>query len=126
MKDLRRMWAVALKELRQMGRDRISVIMIVLIPVIDLLLFGYAINLNPRNLEAAVVDNEWMIVGALSAAYAQATSMRGPARDMDRYLYPWAPASALAPFYLRVPQAERERLAREQIAFKPVAKDVEL
>ncbi|NLC61340.1 MAG: ABC transporter permease [Gammaproteobacteria bacterium] len=56
MKDLRRMWAVALKELRQMGRDRISVIMIVLIPVIDLLLFGYAINLNPRNLEAAVVD----------------------------------------------------------------------
>lgn len=37
-----------------------------------------------------------VIVGALSAAYAQATSMRGPARDMDRYLYPWAPASALA------------------------------
>lgn len=56
MKNLRRMWAVALKELRQMGRDRISVVMIVAIPVIDLLLFGYAINLNPRNLEAAVVD----------------------------------------------------------------------
>mgnify|MGYP001161895959 FL=1 len=56
MKNLRRMWAVALKELRQMGRDRISVVMIVLIPVVDLLLFGYAINLNPRNLETAVVD----------------------------------------------------------------------
>ncbi|MGO1540502.1 MAG: ABC transporter permease [Luteimonas sp.] len=56
MKNLRRMWAVALKELRQMRRDRISVVMIVAIPVIDLLLFGYAINLNPRNLDTAVVD----------------------------------------------------------------------
>lgn len=56
MKNLRRTWAVALKELRQMRRDRISVVMIVAIPVIDLLLFGYAINLNPRNLDTAVVD----------------------------------------------------------------------
>ena len=56
MKNLRRMWAVALKELRQMRRDRISLVMIVAIPVIDLLLFGYAINLNPRNLDAAVAD----------------------------------------------------------------------
>lgn len=54
--NLRRMWAVALKELRQMRRDRISLVMIVAIPVIDLLLFGYAINYNPRNLDAAVVD----------------------------------------------------------------------
>ncbi|MBJ6982602.1 ABC transporter permease [Luteimonas sp. MC1572] len=56
MKNLRRMWAVALKELRQMRRDRISVVMIVAIPVVDLLLFGYAINYNPRNLHAAVAD----------------------------------------------------------------------
>ncbi|MCD9029759.1 ABC transporter permease [Luteimonas sp. BDR2-5] len=56
MSNLRRTWAVALKELRQMRRDRISMLMIVMIPVIDLLLFGYAINFNPRNLETAVVD----------------------------------------------------------------------
>ncbi len=56
MSALRRMWAVALKELRQMRRDRISVLMIVMIPVVDLLLFGYAINYNPRNLHAAVAD----------------------------------------------------------------------
>jgi ABC-2 type transport system permease protein len=56
MTNLRRMWAVALKELRQMRRDRISLVMIVMIPVVDLLLFGYAINFNPRNLDAAVAD----------------------------------------------------------------------
>lgn len=56
MSRLRRMWAVSLKELRQMRRDRISVLMIVLIPIVDLLLFGYAINFNPRNLHAVVVD----------------------------------------------------------------------
>jgi ABC-2 type transport system permease protein len=47
---------VVLKELRQVRRDRISMAMIVAIPVIDLLLFGYAINFNPRNLDAVIVD----------------------------------------------------------------------
>ncbi|TYT27201.1 ABC transporter permease [Luteimonas viscosa] len=56
MKPLRRLWAVVFKELRQIRRDRISLAMIVAIPVIDLLLFGYAINFNPRNLDAVVVD----------------------------------------------------------------------
>lgn len=56
MKRLRRLWSVVLKEMRQIRRDRISMAMIVMIPVIDLLLFGYAINFNPRNLDAAVVD----------------------------------------------------------------------
>lgn len=56
MKPLRRLWSVVLKELRQIRRDRISMAMIVAIPVIDLLLFGYAINFNPRNLGAVVVD----------------------------------------------------------------------
>ncbi|KAF1700318.1 ABC transporter permease [Pseudoxanthomonas suwonensis] len=54
--NLRRVWAVVLKELRQIRRDRISMALIVVIPVIDLLLFGYAINFNPRNLSAAVAD----------------------------------------------------------------------
>lgn len=56
MKSLRRLWSVVTKELRQIRRDRISLAMIVAIPVIDLLLFGYAINFNPRDLDAVVVD----------------------------------------------------------------------
>ena len=53
---LRRLWAIVLKEVRQLRRDRITLTMIVMIPVGQLVLFGYAINLNPRGLTAAVAD----------------------------------------------------------------------
>lgn len=54
--NLRRLWAIVLKEVRQLRRDRITLAMIVMIPVGQLVLFGYAINLNPRGLAAAVAD----------------------------------------------------------------------
>jgi len=49
-------FAVMLKELRQMARDRMTVAMMLGIPTLQLLLFGYAINLDVRNLPAAVAD----------------------------------------------------------------------
>ena len=52
----RRLFAIVLKELRQMRRDRITLAMIIGIPVMQLVLFGYAINLNLRGLSAAVAD----------------------------------------------------------------------
>ncbi len=54
--NLRRMWAVVLKELRQLRRDRITLAMIVAVPVVQLVLFGYAINLNLRGLDAGIAD----------------------------------------------------------------------
>jgi ABC-2 type transport system permease protein len=53
---LKRMWAISNKELRQLSRDRTSFAMIVMIPVMQLLLFGYAINTDVRHLPAGVVD----------------------------------------------------------------------
>lgn len=52
----RRMSAIVTKELRQLRRDRVTLAMIVMIPVMQLVLFGYAINLNLRGLSAAVAD----------------------------------------------------------------------
>ena len=52
----RRLFAIVLKELRQLRRDRVSLAMILGIPVMQLVLFGYAINLNLRGLSAAVAD----------------------------------------------------------------------
>ncbi|MGQ4661257.1 ABC transporter permease [Lysobacter sp. F6437] len=52
----RRLWAIVLKEMRQMRRDRITLAMIIGIPVMQLVLFGYAINLNLRGLDAAIAD----------------------------------------------------------------------
>lgn len=53
---LRRMFAVVRKELRQLSRDRITFAMIVGIPTLQLLLFGFAINLDVRHLPGAVLD----------------------------------------------------------------------
>lgn len=52
----RRLWAIVVKELRQMRRDRVTLAMIVGIPVIQLVLFGYAINTNLRGLDTGIVD----------------------------------------------------------------------
>lgn len=54
--SLQRIYAIMLKELRQLSRDRPTFGMIVMIPLIQLLLFGFAINTNVRNLPVAVVD----------------------------------------------------------------------
>lgn len=54
--NFRRLWAIMMKELRQLRRDRVTLAMIMGMPIMQLLLFGYAINLNLRDLPAAVVD----------------------------------------------------------------------
>jgi ABC-2 type transport system permease protein len=46
------------KEFIQLKRDRVSFAMIIMIPLIQLLLFGYAINTNPRHLPTAVLLQE--------------------------------------------------------------------
>ncbi len=56
MKSLQRILAVVRKEVRQLRRDRLTFGMIVGIPVAQLLMFGYAINMDVRNLDAAVAD----------------------------------------------------------------------
>jgi ABC-2 type transport system permease protein len=54
----RRSYAMVVKEFIQLRRDRVSFGMIVMIPVMQLLLFGYAINTTPRDLPTAVLLQE--------------------------------------------------------------------
>src|ERR1700756_4902147 len=54
----RRSWAIVVKEFIQLRRDRVSFAMIVMIPVMQLLLFGYAINTTPHYLPTAVLLQE--------------------------------------------------------------------
>ncbi len=53
-----RWWAIVIKEFLQLRRDRITFGMIVGIPIAQLLLFGYAINSEPKHLPTAVVISE--------------------------------------------------------------------
>ena len=54
----RRIWAVMMKEVTQMRRDRLTFAMMFGVPIMQLMLFGFAINMDPKNLPAAVVAEE--------------------------------------------------------------------
>ena len=53
-----RVLAVLAKEFKQLTRDRVTYAMILVLPIVQLLLFGYAINSEPRHLPTAVLIQE--------------------------------------------------------------------
>ncbi|MBC7168186.1 ABC transporter permease, partial [Phenylobacterium sp.] len=53
-----RVLAVLIKEFKQLTRDRLTYAMMLAMPVVQLLLFGYAINTEPRHLPTAVLVQE--------------------------------------------------------------------
>ncbi|MGB6063245.1 MAG: ABC transporter permease [Desulfomonilaceae bacterium] len=50
-----RFWAMVVKEFVQMRRDRVTFAMMVGVPLLQLILFGYAINSDPKHLPTAVI-----------------------------------------------------------------------
>ncbi|MBN8958018.1 MAG: ABC transporter permease [Rhizobiales bacterium] len=69
----RRSGAMLIKEFIQLRRDRVSFAMIVMIPLMQLILFGYAINTTPRDLPTAVLVQETSDVGRSILAALQNT-----------------------------------------------------
>ncbi len=52
--DLHRLWAIVMKEFIQMRRDRVTFGMMIGIPLMQLTLFGFAINSDPKHLPTAL------------------------------------------------------------------------
>src|SRR5205085_9376917 len=108
----RRTWAMVVKEFIQLKRDRVSFAMIIMVPLIQLLLFGYAINTNPRHLPTAVLLQEHSDVGrsilrALeNTQYFKVTHLVRDEAEFDRLL-----ASGEVLFAVEVP-AGFERAVR--------------
>jgi ABC-2 type transport system permease protein len=65
--------AMLIKEFIQLRRDRVSFAMIVMIPLMQLVLFGYAINTTPRDLPTAVLVQETNDIGRSIVAALQNT-----------------------------------------------------
>ncbi|MFD2112083.1 ABC transporter permease [Thiorhodococcus fuscus] len=89
---LTRLGAILFKEVRQLRRDRLTFGMIVGIPLIQLMLFGYAINTDVRHLPAGVADQAQTSLSRALIADSQATqvvdihrSVRGP-EELERLL----------------------------------------
>jgi ABC-2 type transport system permease protein len=108
----RKVWAVLIKEFIQLKRDRVSFAMIIMIPLLQLLLFGYAINTTPRNLPTAVLlqennDLTRAILAALqNTRYFKITELPRTEAEMDRLL-----ASGKVLFAVEIP-ANFERAVR--------------
>jgi ABC-2 type transport system permease protein len=55
---MRKTLAVALKELRQIARDRRTLLILLFVPAMFLLLYGYALNFDIRDIRLAVEDRD--------------------------------------------------------------------
>jgi ABC-2 type transport system permease protein len=55
---LRRMWAMVVKEFVQMRRDRMTFATMIFVPILQLTLFGYAINTDPKQLPTALLTRD--------------------------------------------------------------------
>jgi ABC-2 type transport system permease protein len=54
----RRMMAVARIETLRLVRDRVAISLIALVPAVQIVLFGYAVNLDPRNVRIAIAGGD--------------------------------------------------------------------
>jgi ABC-2 type transport system permease protein len=81
MKWFERLYAIAAKEVRQLARDRITVGLIVGIPAIQLLLFGYAINFDVRGVSTAVLDQSQTSLSRRLVGDLRATQVLGEVRQ---------------------------------------------
>jgi ABC-2 type transport system permease protein len=52
------MWAMVVKEFVQMRRDRMTFATMIMVPVLQLVLFGYAINTDPKHMPTAVLTRD--------------------------------------------------------------------
>jgi ABC-2 type transport system permease protein len=108
----RRTWAMLIKEFIQLKRDRVSFAMIIMIPLVQLLLFGYAINTNPRHLPTAVLLQEQSDLGRSilkaiqNTAYFDVTHIVQDKTEFDHLL-----ASGAVLFAIEIP-ANFERAVR--------------
>src|SRR5215468_5773460 len=108
----RRTWAMLIKEFIQLKRDRVSFAMIIMIPLVQLLLFGYAINTNPRHLPTAVLLQEQSDLGRSilkaiqNTAYFDVTHIVQDKSEFDHLL-----ASGAVLFAIEIP-ANFERAVR--------------
>jgi len=110
---LHRFWAVVLKEFIQMRRDRVTFGMMVGIPLLQLLLFGYAINSDPRHLPTAlrVADHgpfaRTLVAALRQSEYFEITHEAATEADTARLLRLGA-----VQFVINIPEDFSRRLLR--------------
>lgn len=87
---MKKMLAVASKELRQILRDRRSLMILLFVPAFFLLLFGYALNFDIRNVRLAVQDQDRsaksreLVSSFVNSGYFQLVGYVDSPKELDR------------------------------------------
>jgi ABC-2 type transport system permease protein len=108
-----RMLAVFIKEFTQMKRDRFTFGMMIGIPIIQLILFGFAINSDPKHLPTAIVngDNSYItrtiITGLQNSSYFSIVNGNASNDEAEKML-----RTGAIQFALFIPQRFTEKLIR--------------
>ena len=110
-----RIGAMIFKESRQMARDPGTIAMMLFFPIIQLMIFGFAINNDPRHLPLAVEANDQsvfsrQIVASLrNTSYFDVIELKGGSGEGDRLI-----ADGEAQFLLTLPPDFARALVRGQ------------
>lgn len=110
-----RILAMVFKEVRQMARDKGTVAMMLMFPIIQLVIFGIAINNDPRHLPLAIEANDQSqltrsVVSALRAtSYFDVIELDGGAGEGERLI-----AEGKAQFVLTIPSDFTRAVVRGQ------------
>jgi ABC-2 type transport system permease protein len=128
--SLARIAAVMIKEFTQLRRDRITYAMILIMPLMQLLLFGYAINTDPRHLPAAVISYDHgpladAVVTALErTTYVDVRYLPGSEAEMDQLMRRGKISLALTippDFSQRVLKGDKAQVLAEVDTTDPIA-----
>lgn len=130
MLSLTRTWAIMAKEFVQLTRDRLTYAMILLLPIMQLLLFGYAINDDPKNLPTAVLTQDHgafsrsILTAMENSGYFDVVTEARSQGELDRALERGEVQFAViipADFTRRVVRGDRAQLLVEADASDPSA-----
>ena len=119
-----RILAIARKEFFHLRRDRLTGGMVVGMPIVLTLLFGYGINHDVRNLEAMVVDeantsaSRALVADAAASQVIRVVGRAGSARALERLI-----AAARISVGLYIPADFEERLAHGEPPYVQVLAD---
>jgi len=112
-----RPWIIAWKELLQLKRDRLTLAMMAVLPVLQLMLFGYAINTDVRHIPTVVFDQDRSAESRDLARGLQATGFYDLVGNVESYdEIARALRSARARVALVVPSDYSANLARGRTA----------
>jgi ABC-2 type transport system permease protein len=124
----RRLWAMVVKEFIQMRRDQATFSMLIGIPLVQLILFGFAINMDPKHLPTVVVSSDYssfarnLVSGLQNSQYFDVKKTLSSEKEAKAYL-----KKGKAQFILNIPpgfsrsvvRGERPRVLLEADATDP-------